>query len=128
MSIESLEAKKKRLLSKSQDYLLMMDSQVSDLSTDVKKWGKVLLVSGGVMLLSYFIFGGSKPKKKTKSIDLDDLPEGHSYYPAKQESEVVRIIKTQVTLMLIGLARQKLMEFISSLSNKSQVGPEEDSE
>jgi hypothetical protein len=117
--MEDLEMKKEILSRKSKDYLSLMDSQVSDIKSDLNRWGKVLAVAGGAMIVSYWLFSGKKDKFKKGSI-----PKGidqQCYYPEpyQQESGLLREIKHQAAFMIVAFAKQKLVDYLSSLNNNS---------
>ena len=111
---------KKEILSrKSKDYLSLMDSQVGDIKSDLNRWGKVLAVAGGAMIVSYWLFSGKKEKFKKKT-----TPKGvdqQCYYPEpyQQESGLLREIKHQAAYMIVAFAKQKLVDYLSSLNNNS---------
>ncbi len=117
--MEDLEIKKKILSQKSEDYLLKMDSQIGDIKSDLNKWGKVLAVAGGAMIVSYWLFSGKKGKSKKKAaLKLND----QQYYypePLRQESGLLREIKHQAAYMIVAFAKQKLVDYLSSINNNS---------
>lgn len=117
--MEDLEKKKEILSRKSKDYLSLMDSQVGDIKHDLNRWGKVIAVAGGAMILSYWLFSGKKDKSRKKAPQ--KVSEQQYYYPEpyQQESGLLREIKHQAAYMIVAFAKQKLVDYLSSLNNNS---------
>jgi len=117
--MEHLETKKQILSRKSEDYLSMMDAQVGDLKSDLNKWGKVLAVAGGAMILSYWFFSGKSKKSKKRPIAKTNDQQYYYPEPYQQESGLLREIKHQAAYMIVAFAKQKLVDYLSSLNQNS---------
>jgi hypothetical protein len=116
-----LEKKKELLRLKSEAYLKQIELQSEELRVESKRWLKTAAITGGSALLTYWLIRkiGSK-KTKRASINSSEaesgLPATYQPYP---EFSVWREVKQQLTYTLIGLAKDKLVHYLSkSLKDK----------
>lgn len=125
--LESQDPEKKKLIEASERHKRALEKGVSDLSNNTQKVLTNALIIGGVMALSYIVVrqlsssGKSKKRKKKAKVtvvqpsvstaDDDDYEETGS---PSLLADIGTKIANQATVVLIDLARQKLMEFLES--------------
>lgn len=126
----SLAAKKEALSRQSELYKQAIEEQVNDIKENAGQLSKKALIIGagvvaGYFLLKVFIKAGNKkvhvPAKTTsydnKGYIYDSFANGHSkplMAPAvRTEPLIVSLIKQQIAIFLIGLAKQKIQEALN---------------
>jgi hypothetical protein len=124
--LESQDPEKKRLIEASDRHKRDLEKQVSDLSTDTQKLITNALIIGGVLALSYVVVrqfsssGTTKKRKKAKvtvvqpKVSTDDEEEAEYESSPGLLSDIGSKIANQATVVLIDIARQKLMEYLES--------------
>jgi hypothetical protein len=124
--LESNDPEKKRLIEASERHKRALEKDFMGLSGDTQKLLTNALIIGGVLAVSYFVvrqFSSSKPKrhKKTRKVtvvqpavsnDQDDGEED-SHSPSLL-ANIGQRMANQATIVLIDIARQKLMEYLES--------------
>jgi hypothetical protein len=127
--LESQDPEKKRLIEASERHKRALQKDVTDLSKKTEKMLTNALIIGGALALSYLLVrqlsSSSKPKKHKKgkkvtatvvpvstSDDDDDEDEdqGSPGFLAAMGNKVI----SQATVILVDIARQKLMEYLES--------------
>lgn len=128
--LESQDPEKKKLIEASDRHKKALEKGFSDLSTDTQKMLTNALVIGGVLALSYLVvrqFSGSgkaKKKKRKHKVTLvqpqvsnasndEDDDDGDSGSPSLL-ADIGSKMANQATVILIDIARQKLMEYLDS--------------
>ena len=126
--LESQDPEKKKLIEASERHKRALEKGVSDLSDTTQKVLTNALIVGGVLALSYLVVrgfsssGGKKKKKKKAKVtvvqpqvstDGDDEYEDDSSSPSLL-ADIGTKIANQATVVLIDIARQKLMEYLDS--------------
>lgn len=128
--LESQDPEKKRLIEASDRHKRALEKGVSDLSNDTQKLLTNALIIGGTLAVSYFLvrqFSGSsgkskKRKKKHKvtvvqpkvSTDQEDDEDDDSSGSPSLLADIGTRVANQATVVLIDLARQKLMDYLDS--------------
>ncbi|MEJ0030979.1 MAG: hypothetical protein WDO15_11645 [Bacteroidota bacterium] len=127
--LESSDPEKKRLVEASDRHKRALEKDFMGLSSDTQTLVKNALIIGGVLAVSYFVvrqFSSSpKPKKRKKARkvtlvqpsvsnaqdddDVDDQPASPSLL-----ADIGTRMANQATVILIDIARQKLMEYLDS--------------
>ena len=113
---KSIADRKWALGQSTKKYKLAIEEQLGGLKANAGKIGKNTLVIGGVLLVSYLIVRAlAKEKKPGKG--LVTQPERHLPATAvvRRESTIVNMIKQQIALFLIAIAKQKITEVIEQL-------------
>ncbi len=103
--------RKAQLSQATEKYKKAIENQVVDLRANAGKIGKNALVIGGVLLVSYAVVRLLVGKEKTKKIEEQEkrfLPVA----AVKKESRIVSMIKQQIALFLLGIAKQRIAEFL----------------
>jgi hypothetical protein len=122
---------KSELLRKAAKHRLAIDSDVEILSENAKRTLTNALIIGGTLTATYLLAkaltGSSTKKKKRKYIKQQPLqvvreeaPEVHVVEPERAEekngimSQIGSLLASQAGIFLIGLAKEKLSEFLNS--------------
>jgi hypothetical protein len=126
--LESNDPEKKRLIEASERHKRALEKDFTGLSGDTQKLLTNALIIGGVLVVSYFVVRqfspSSKPKKRKKrKITLvqqpavsnaeEDDDDDVSYSPSLL-ADIGARVANQATLVLIDIARQKLMDYLES--------------
>ena len=120
MPEDILSSKKKELQKASEDYKHAIEEQVKEGYRTTERVGKVVLVTGAILLGGYTIFkliSGGK-KKKTK-IQLASRLFNQETIPV-QESSLSQPIKQQIVLFLVSIAIKKLKNFFEEAESKNE--------
>lgn len=110
-----LEKKKELLKLKSEAYLKQIELQSEELRMESKKWLKTAAITGGSALVTYWLLNkiSRKNRKKTQIESSDEGGNVSPAYQPYQEFSVWREVKQQLTYTLIGLAKEKLVQYLS---------------
>ena len=112
---KSIADRKAALSQSAKKYRTAIDEQLNGLKANAGKIGRNTLVISGVLVVSYLIVRAlTKGKKSGKSA----ATEPERYLPAapvRRESRIVSMIRQQIALFLIAIAKQKITEVIAQL-------------
>jgi hypothetical protein len=125
--LESQDPEKRRLIEASDKHKRDLEKQVFDLGSDTQKLITNALIIGGVLAASYFVVrqfsssGSRKKRKKTKvtlvqpkvSKEEDEDDVEYESSPGLM-ADIGMKLANQATVILVDLARQKLMEYLES--------------
>ncbi len=123
--LESQSPEKRKLIEASERHKKALEKEVSEISSKTEKVITNALIIGGALALSYIIVRqlSSKSKKKQKkakkvtatqrqvSNDSDDEEEEES---PSMLADIGNKLASQATVILVDIARQKLMEYLES--------------
>ncbi|AXE19813.1 hypothetical protein DR864_19730 [Runella rosea] len=102
----------------SEGYRRLLEEKIEDLKVDAVEIGKQALVIGGVIVAVYLLVDALLPEDeaeiKTKS---GSNVSGSSERHTEKTSWVVKTVTSYATTWLLGLARQKLMDFLATQQN-----------
>lgn len=115
-----LEKKKELLKLKSEAYLKQIELQSEELRVESKKWLKTAAITGGSALLTYWLIN-KIGRKKRKKAQMERIEQGDAVSPVYQpypEFSVWREVKQQLTYTLIGLAKEKLVSYLTKALNE----------
>lgn len=125
--LESQDPEKKRLVEASDRHKKALEKDFLGLSEDSQKMVKNALIIGGVLALSYIVVrqfsSSSKPKKhkKARKVTLVQPSVSNHADDAEEEesspsllADIGSKMANQATVILIDIARQKLMEYLDS--------------
>jgi hypothetical protein len=125
--LETQDPEKKKLLELSDRHRRELEKEVKDISQRTERVVTNALIVGGVLALSYFAvtqFSKSKSKKKKhKKVQEESEESNNGIVQAAVDSspatpslmsEIGTKIINQATLILIELAKEKLMEYLQS--------------
>jgi hypothetical protein len=127
----SLEAKKEALSRETEMYKHAIGEQVNAIKHDAGQISKKVLIAGAGLAVAFLIGRSLMQKKQSKKIGSSRkksrllLPaQGHSGQPElnfnsdktehESKSPVADLIKQQIAIFLIGIATQKLQDFLNS--------------
>lgn len=125
--LESQDPEKKRLIEASERHRRALEKEVTDLSTKTEKVLTNALIIGGALALSYIVVrqlsssGKSKKHKKHKKVTASAIPVSTADDDDEEEdhspgflADIGSKIANQATVILIDIARQKLMDYLES--------------
>lgn len=120
-----------KLLERSKKYEQDLSEQLSEYSGKAEKFGKnALMIAGGVFLAYQavkLITGGGKKSKKSQVYkevyeDEDDYDNSPRIIIRREESGnnsgIMNLLKAEVGGILVAIARDKILEFLSQLENQ----------
>jgi hypothetical protein len=124
--LESQNPEKKRLIEASERHKRALEKEVSGLSNDTQKLITNALIIGGVLAVSYFVVrqfspsGRSKKRKKHQKVTIVQPRESKREEEDDDEdtsspsllADIGTRVANQATVILIDIARQKLMEYL----------------
>lgn len=112
---------KQKLRKASALYKKEMEDEIKSISKATEKFFTNALIIGGALALTYLAvtqLTGAKSKKKKSRPKKDDTEEGADDNPGPSSQSVLSrvggILATQATLALLGLAKEKLTEYLES--------------
>jgi hypothetical protein len=122
--LETQDPEKRKLLETSERHRRELEREVRDISSRTERVLTNALIVGGVLALSYFAVrqfskGKSKKKKDKKEGTLEPGNDNAGVAAAETAapsllSEIGSKVINQATLILIELAKEKLMEYLQS--------------
>lgn len=126
-----------KLLEKSRRYEQDLTEQIGDLSGKAQRVGKsALMIAGGVFLAyqTVRLLTGSKKSRNTKVYketyeddnEYEDSPRIIIRREADNSSSILNTLKAEVGGILVAIARDKILEFISKLETQKSNDREED--
>jgi hypothetical protein len=115
---KTLNETKEELIRKNEFIKHNIEDQITVLKDDAAKIGKIALVAGGVILLTYLLVRGKKKPKNKKIIQVD----GNKYSlatSADSEPFIVKQIRRYMIIFLASLAKQKLASYLQKINNNN---------
>lgn len=123
--LESQSPEKRKLIEASERHKKALEKEVSEISSKTEKVITNALIIGGALALSYIIVRqlSSKSKKKQKKAKKVTAPQRQVSNDADDEEEeespsmladIGNKLASQATVILVDIARQKLMEYLES--------------
>ena len=116
-----------KLLEKSKKYEQDLSEQLTEFSGKAEKIGKnALMIAGGVFLAyqAVRLITGSKKSRNTKVYkeveeDENDYDDAPRLIIKREESNhgIIDSIKAEISSILVAIAREKILEFLSQLEN-----------
>jgi len=116
---KTLSEEKEELIRKNEYIRHNIEEEISTLKNDAARIGKIALIAGGAIVLTFLLVKGSKGKEK-KIVQLNGSK--YALAPAKEkESFIVREIRKYMIIFLATLARQKLTAYLQKLNNRNKL-------
>jgi hypothetical protein len=125
--LETDDPVKGQLLKKSARHREQLEDDARMISERTEKIITNAIIIGGALAVTYFLvsrFSGSKQKKKGKAARIKLVQEGRSEEvasaiatepePPGMVSQITTALASQATVFLLGLAKEKLGEFLQS--------------
>jgi hypothetical protein len=126
--LETQDPEKKRLIETSDRHKHELEKEVKEISDKTERMVKNALIIGGTLAVTYLLVNslsssGKKRKrtkakaKQTEAVDTDDSESDEvtsSYSPPSFLSQVGERLATQATALLLGIAKDKLSEYLSN--------------
>lgn len=129
--LETQDPEKKKLIESSERHKRALAKELSQLAAKKNRMVTNALVIGGTLALTYFVISSiTKNSRKKKKLILagikEESGEGNEGLEAEKEDEPSELGKagiyflTQVSAMLLGLAREKLSEYLESRQKNNE--------
>lgn len=127
-----------KLLERSKKYEQDLSEQLKEYSSKAEKFGKnALMIAGGVFLAYQavkLITGGGKKSRKTRvykevnedESEHDDSPRLIIKREESSSGGIMDVLKAEVGGILVAIAREKILEFLSQLENQRSNDREEE--
>ena len=120
--LESQDPERKKLIESSDRHKKAMEKEVDELTKKTDRMLMNALIIGGSLAVTYFLISSiaKRKKSKKKKIALADSAGSENQAPEVEEDEPSVITKVgnrileQATMMLLDLAKEKLMEYLES--------------
>ncbi len=131
--LETQDPEKKRLIETSDRHKHEIEKEVRELSDKTERIVKNALIIGGTLAVTYFLvssLSSSRKKRKAKSkinravaSESDDSESdvaGASFAAPSILSQLGERFATQATAVLLGIAKDKLSEYLSNRKQKDE--------
>jgi Icc-related predicted phosphoesterase len=130
--LETQDPEKKRLIETSDRHKHELEKEVKAISDKTEHVVKNALIIGGTLALTYLVisqvgsFKKKRKKVKTKQNENEETTEsdleevGTSYSPPSFLSQIGERLATQATALLLGIAKDKLAEYLSHRKQKDE--------
>jgi len=121
---------KSQLLQKAAQQRQEIESEMHDISDRTEKVLTNALIIGGSLALTYFLVRGFSSSKKRKArkakvkvkaadtVDTDDKEVYEESGPSRILSQIGTAVASQATMLLLDLAKEKLMEYLQAQAHK----------
>ena len=118
------EPDRRGLMRSNIQYQEALEDQLSGLKKDAESWMKGAAMIGGMIFVGYSIYKLFMEKEETEEVPVQENEAVLTPVPVqdKSESSVVRMIKESIALFLIGIAKQKIQEFLQNLESGHENG------
>lgn len=129
-AMETDDLVKSQLLQKAAQQRQEIESEMHEITDRTEKVLTNALIIGGALALTYFLVRGFSAKKKrkarkakakAKATGVDDAEETEVYEesgPARIFSQIGTAVASQATMILLDLAKEKLMEYLQAQAQK----------
>jgi len=129
--LETQDPEKKRLIETSDRHKHELEKEVKEISDKTERMVKNALIIGGTLAVTYLIVSslGSSTRKKKKAKQTEEAGEevdsrignsSASFSPPSFLSQMGERIATQATALLLGIAKDKLSEYLSNRNRKNE--------
>lgn len=107
----TLSERKARLEEQSSHYRKALDTDLSELKLDLRRWGRTLLIVSGSL---YGLYKVVKLLRGSSEGPMEDpeIPKQAALIQPAKESVIVTKIKEQIALFLLAIAMQKIKSFL----------------
>jgi hypothetical protein len=124
--LESQDPEKKRLIATSDRHKYELEKEVKEISDSTERIVKNALIIGGALAITYLVVSSlnssNKKKKKAKArqtgaVTTDeesDVEKASASFAPSFLSQIGERLATQATALLLGLAKDKLAEYLSN--------------
>jgi FtsZ-interacting cell division protein ZipA len=129
-AMETDDPVKSQLLQKAAQQRQEIESEMHEITDRTEKVLTNALIIGGALALTYLLVRGFSTKKKrkahkakakAKATEVDDAGETEVYEasgPARILSQIGTAVASQATMILLDLAKEKLMEYLQAQAQK----------
>lgn len=116
MSPTTYEAQKEKLIQSAEDLKRTLNIEIDQMKENATALGKVALVAGGTVFLTYKVIQAFRKRKAKKR---QKVKNAYHPVPIKQTNLFARKILEQIGFFVLAVVRQKLLE---TLENKQRHG------
>ena len=113
---------RKGLMQTNIHYQEALEDQLSGLKKEAENWVKGAAIVGGMIFVGYSIYKLFMEKDDEEEISTQEKEAVLTPAHHKSESSIVRMIKESIALFLIGIAKQKIQEFLQNLESEYENG------
>ena len=129
-AMETDDLVKSQLLQNAAQQREEIESEMHEITDRTEKVLTNAIIIGGALALTYFLVRGFSAKKKrkarkakakVKATEVDDAEEAEVYEesgPARILSQIGTAVASQATMILLDLAKEKLMEYLQAQAQK----------
>ncbi|MBX2967788.1 MAG: hypothetical protein KF803_00320 [Cyclobacteriaceae bacterium] len=129
-AMETDDLVKSQLLQKAAQQREEIESEMHEITDRTEKVLTNALIIGGALALTYFLVRGFSSKKKrkarktkvkAKAAEVDDAKDTDVYEesgPSRILSQIGTAVASQATMLLLDLAKEKLMEYLQAQAQK----------
>jgi len=125
--LEGQDPEKKRLIETSDRHKHELEKEVKALSDKTEKIAKNALIIGGSLAVAYLVFtsinSSKKKKKKAKVVKSASADVDEAEYSDASPSILSQIgerFAAEITAFLLGLAKEKLLEYMSNRQQQDE--------
>lgn len=131
--LETQDPEKKRLIETSDRHKHEIEKEVKELSDKTERIVKNALIIGGTLAVTYLVISSLSSKRKKKkakskvnqaaasgSDDSETDEVSASFTPPSMLSQLGERFATQATAILLGIAKDKLTEYLSNRKQKDE--------
>ena len=113
-SLSDYEAHKERLKQSTEDLKKALEVEIDRMKENASEWGKIILVAGGAVLLTYAVVKAFRKPKEKKHQGAEP-----TYYPVpvKQPNLLVSRILEHIAFFVLGVVQQKLVQYLEQRQN-----------
>jgi tRNA A37 N6-isopentenylltransferase MiaA len=116
---KTLSETKEELIRKNEYIKHNIEEEISTLKGDAARIGKIALIAGGAILLTYLLVKGKKKDKAKKVVRVNSKYALAS--SADSEPFIVKQIRKYMIIFLASLAKQKLAAYLQKINNKNNL-------
>ena len=110
------------LMQTNADYQEALEDQLTALKQEAESWLKGAAIIGGIIFVGYSFYKLFMEKDEKEEIPTQENEATLTPVHNKSESSIVRMIRESIALFLIGIAKQKIQEFLQNLESEYENG------
>ena len=107
------------LMQTNADYQEALEDQLTALKQEAESWLKGAAIIGGIIFVGYSFY---KLFMEKEDMPMQENEATLTPVHNKSESSIVRMIRESIALFLIGIAKQKIQEFLQNLESEYENG------
>ena len=108
-SLSDYEEHKEKLKQSTEDLKKALEVEIDRIKENASEWGKIILVAGGAVFLTYAVV---KAFRKSKAKKHQGVEQTYYPVPVKQSNLLVRRILDHIAFFVLGMVQQKLVQYL----------------